>query len=181
MAQALSQTPGRCWRGVQGKPERRPRAAAPGTRNWDVDGAPELHAGTEGTHRPRAGPAAAWRPHRAHNLGRRHGDPIGPAAGGCGAAPEGLPQGRYLSDGVSEEDDAGPEQEPPAGARLRQRHDRCRRRTSASSGGRRRPRRFLCGGKRGGRGWGGRPPFRSALKTGFKFQHRQCFIASPRL
>lgn len=57
--------------------------------------------------------------------------------------------GHYLSDGVSEEEDAGPAQEPPAGARLRQRHGRGR--TSAGSR-RRRPRRFFCSGKRGGPG-----------------------------
>lgn len=39
--------------------------------------------------------------------------------------------GHYLSDGVSEEQDARPAQEPPAGSRLRQRHGRGR--TSAGS------------------------------------------------
>lgn len=109
---------------------------------------------------------------------QRRGDPVGPAGGGGGAAPEGLPRGRYLSDGVSEEDDAGPAQEPPAGARLRQRHGR--RRTSAGSGGGGRRSRAAPSAAGGGRR-GGVTPFRSALKTGFKSPHRGCFMASPRL
>lgn len=45
----------------------------------------------------------------------------------------GAPWGRYLSDGVSKKDDAGPEQQPPADTRLCQRHGGCR--TSAAAGG----------------------------------------------
>lgn len=73
----------------------------------------------------------------------------------------------YLSDGVSEEEDARPAQEPPAGSRLRQRHGR------AGHPPERPPRRFLCG-KRGGA--------RPRLQTRLRFQpHSVCHRLFKRL
>lgn len=99
-----------------------------------VTGAPSaLPAGQPDRPSPAAG-------HRSSDQPRQAAGPPAPVRGAglawklhTGTAGPGQAGGHYLSDGVSEEQDAGPAQEPPADSRLRQRHGRGR--TSAGSGG----------------------------------------------
>lgn len=101
----------------------------------DCNRGPERAPGSGQPDRP--SPAAG---HRSSDQPRQAAGPPVPVRGAglawelhTGTAGPGQAGGHYLSDGVSEEQDAGPAQEPPADSRLRQRHGRGR--TSAGRGG----------------------------------------------